>query len=201
MIMRLAISARQDSGLYRDPGSRSGTSEEVSQVTLADVEVGNGGGELDDDRRSALAALGAPDRVRHRDLPYGPFYCSCLAAGSRFPCEWNSRESGDRLLSLTQRGRAVAEAVILVCDQCGKPAEASVTIRVGARGFVKDLCEEHLRELLSNTRTPRRGRPKTTAPTRSAAAPAGRGRRRSNNTSAVSRRTGRPRKRNKAVAT
>jgi hypothetical protein len=42
----------------------------------------------------------------------------------------------------------LAQAIVLICDQCGKPAESSVTIRVGAKNFVKDLCSEHLRALL-----------------------------------------------------
>lgn len=65
----------------------------------------------------------------------------------------------------------MAEAVVMVCDQCGKQGASSVTIRVGARSFVKDLCEEHLRALLKDTRAPRRGRPRTGASPSSIAAP------------------------------
>jgi hypothetical protein len=54
----------------------------------------------------------------------------------------------------------LARAIVLICDQCGKPADSSVTIRVGTKNFVKDLCGEHLRALLKDTRAPRRGRPK-----------------------------------------
>jgi hypothetical protein len=36
----------------------------------------------------------------------------------------------------------VAEAIVLICDQCGKPDATSITIRAGARNFVKDLCRE-----------------------------------------------------------
>jgi hypothetical protein len=57
----------------------------------------------------------------------------------------------------------VAEAVVLVCDECGKPDVTSITIRAGARNFVKDLCSEHLGALLKDTRAPRRGRPRASA--------------------------------------
>jgi hypothetical protein len=98
---------------------------------------------------------------------------STPAASSIGRVKSHDREMRSTLLPSTWRvlrkGRNVAEAVVLVCDQCGKPAETSVTIRVETRGFVKDLCEQHLRELLSNTRAPRRGRPRVASPTRSAA--------------------------------
>jgi hypothetical protein len=57
----------------------------------------------------------------------------------------------------------VAQAIVLICDQCGKPDASSITIRTGTRNFVKDLCSEHLRALLKDTRAPRRGRPKVAA--------------------------------------
>lgn len=33
----------------------------------------------------------------------------------------------------------MAEAVIVVCDDCGKPADQTVAFRVGGRSFQKDL--------------------------------------------------------------
>jgi hypothetical protein len=48
--------------------------------------------------------------------------------------------------------------MIRVCDVCGQPAQESVTIRVGAKGYAKDLCGRHLTELLNGTRAPKRGR-------------------------------------------
>jgi hypothetical protein len=55
------------------------------------------------------------------------------------------------------------EAITLVCDICGKPAAETVMIKVGDRNHVKDLCTQHLGELLLNTRAPRRGRPRVKA--------------------------------------
>jgi hypothetical protein len=55
------------------------------------------------------------------------------------------------------------EAITLVCDICGKPSAETVTIKVGARNRLKDFCAAHLAELLQNTRTPKRGRPRTRA--------------------------------------
>jgi hypothetical protein len=55
------------------------------------------------------------------------------------------------------------EAITLVCDVCGKPASDTVMIKVGERNHVKDLCTQHLSELLQNTRAPRRGRPRVLA--------------------------------------
>jgi hypothetical protein len=53
----------------------------------------------------------------------------------------------------------MAEQIMVVCDVCGTaPAE---TVGITARGssYRKDLCSEHLRELLRGTSAPRRGRP------------------------------------------
>ena len=69
----------------------------------------------------------------------------------------------------------MAEALMLVCDVCGRPAEESVTIRAGRVNRMKDLCRSHLQELLAGTRTPRRGRKPTVAKA-STAAPKRRGR-------------------------
>ena len=64
----------------------------------------------------------------------------------------------------------MAETTILICDVCGRPAEESVTFRVGGRNLVKDFCPTHLRELTTGARAPRRGRKHgtttTTAPKR-----------------------------------
>jgi hypothetical protein len=55
------------------------------------------------------------------------------------------------------------EAITLVCDVCGKQATETVMIKVGDRNHMKDLCTQHLSELLQNTRAPRRGRPRVLA--------------------------------------
>jgi hypothetical protein len=53
----------------------------------------------------------------------------------------------------------VAEAVMLVCDECGRPDASTITIRTPTGNYAKDLCDTHLKALLANTRAPRRGRP------------------------------------------
>ena len=75
-----------------------------------------------------------------------------------------------------ERRHRLAQAIVLICDQCGKPDASTISIRAGARNFVKDLCSEHLRALLKDTRAPRRGRPKVG--TSSGAAPEAAGRKR-----------------------
>jgi hypothetical protein len=52
----------------------------------------------------------------------------------------------------------MAERVVVVCDVCGRPAEQSVTFRIGGRTFVKDLCPTHVQELVRNAHAPKRGR-------------------------------------------
>jgi hypothetical protein len=52
----------------------------------------------------------------------------------------------------------VAEAVVIVCDVCGKAPANLVSIRANGTNRVKDLCAAHLRELLEGTRAPKRGR-------------------------------------------
>ena len=54
----------------------------------------------------------------------------------------------------------MAEAVVVVCDSCGAPAAETVSIKVGGRALQKDLCSRHLKELVSNARPARRGRPR-----------------------------------------
>jgi hypothetical protein len=52
----------------------------------------------------------------------------------------------------------MAEAVMLVCDVCGRPAVETVIFRVGRRNLQKDYCQAHLTELTAGARAPRRGR-------------------------------------------
>ena len=64
----------------------------------------------------------------------------------------------------------MAERVIVVCDVCGKSPCDTVGISIGDKSYRKDLCAEHLAELLRGTRAPRRGRPAAVR-TKAAAAP------------------------------
>jgi hypothetical protein len=57
----------------------------------------------------------------------------------------------------------MAQALVVVCDVCGNPAMQTVTIKVGARSYQKDVCRKHLDELIQGARAPRRGRPRTKA--------------------------------------
>lgn len=52
----------------------------------------------------------------------------------------------------------MAQAMVLVCDVCGKPDATTVTIRVNDRNFQKDFCARHLAELTHGARAPKRGR-------------------------------------------
>lgn len=52
----------------------------------------------------------------------------------------------------------MAEQTILVCDECGKPAAETATIRVARGNFVKDLCSTHVNALVAGARKPRPGR-------------------------------------------
>jgi hypothetical protein len=99
----------------------------------------------------------------------------------------------------------MAEQMVIVCDVCGAPATASVSIAVHGGGSrdgqksTKDLCDTHLSELLSNARKPKRGRRRASvvgaAAAPSAPAPRRRGRPpKSGAGSATPRRRGRPRK-------
>ena len=75
----------------------------------------------------------------------------------------------------------MAEKTILICDQCGKPATETVTIRIARGNFVKDLCSAHVNDLVSGARKPRPGRRKGAAAKPAAAAqPKKRGRPRKN---------------------
>ncbi len=72
----------------------------------------------------------------------------------------------------------MAERVVVVCDECGRPAQASVTFKVAGRNLAKDLCQSHLEELVRNSHPPKRGRrPSSTAP-RGGGLPKSSGRRR-----------------------
>jgi hypothetical protein len=52
----------------------------------------------------------------------------------------------------------MAEQTILVCDECGKPAVETATIKVARGNFVKDLCATHVTALVAGARKPRPGR-------------------------------------------
>jgi hypothetical protein len=52
----------------------------------------------------------------------------------------------------------MAEALVLVCDLCGRPAVETVKFRIGNRNLEKDYCAAHLQELEAGARRPRRGR-------------------------------------------
>jgi hypothetical protein len=54
----------------------------------------------------------------------------------------------------------MAERITVVCDVCGKPSVQTVAITANDRSYRKDLCAEHLAELLRGTSAPRRGRPR-----------------------------------------
>ena len=54
----------------------------------------------------------------------------------------------------------MAEKTILVCDACGRPAAETITIKVSRGNFVKDLCSNHVNELIAGARKPRPGRRK-----------------------------------------
>ena len=55
----------------------------------------------------------------------------------------------------------MAQAMVVVCDVCGRPAVETVSLKVSARGYQKDVCQQHLDEIIKGSRAPRRGRPRT----------------------------------------
>jgi len=61
----------------------------------------------------------------------------------------------------------MAEAVVLICDRCGRQPAETVTLLVGgqSRKRLIDLCAAHRDELLELSRAPRRG-PKSNRSTR-----------------------------------
>ena|SRR5438067_12647499 len=90
----------------------------------------------------------------------------------------------------------MAERTIMVCDVCGEQATETVTLQVGARKLLKDLCRVHVAELVQGARRPKRGRrPGSTSAIRPARARsqgkrvAGKGR--SAKATSTARRTGR----------
>jgi len=64
----------------------------------------------------------------------------------------------------------MAQALVVVCDVCGRPAVETVSLKVSARGYQKDVCQAHLDEMIKGARAPRRGRPRTKASSASAGA-------------------------------
>jgi hypothetical protein len=96
----------------------------------------------------------------------------------------------------------MAEAVMLVCDECGKPNATTISIRAGDRNYAKDLCATHLRALLKDTRTPRRGRRRKVAaqPKTGAVRQRTSSRKRSSTKRATGRKTAAPKRRRKSTA-
>ena len=79
----------------------------------------------------------------------------------------------------------MAERVIVVCDVCSKSPAETIGITAKDSSYRKDLCSDHLADLLKGARAPRRGRPaggglrsrtataaKTAKPAKPAVAPA-----------------------------
>jgi hypothetical protein len=52
----------------------------------------------------------------------------------------------------------MGQKTILVCDVCERAATETVTIKIGNRNLVKDLCAEHVNEIAKGARRPRPGR-------------------------------------------
>lgn len=94
----------------------------------------------------------------------------------------------------------MAEAVVVVCDECGKPEATSITIRAEGRNYVKDLCSQHLAALLKDTRSPRRGRPRGSSSGGRATSPKPASRTRRRSTSAKRTGTAKRSTRKKAAA-
>ena len=53
----------------------------------------------------------------------------------------------------------MAERVIVVCDVCSKSPAETIGITAKDSSYRKDLCSDHLADLLKGARAPRRGRP------------------------------------------
>ena len=58
----------------------------------------------------------------------------------------------------------MAEQTILVCDVCGAPASTTVSVRVEGKTLHKDLCPDHVGELIDGTRAARPGRRRSPGP-------------------------------------
>lgn len=52
----------------------------------------------------------------------------------------------------------MAQAIMLVCDDCGDPAAGTLTLKLNGKTGVKDLCQEHIDGYFDNARKPKRGR-------------------------------------------
>jgi hypothetical protein len=72
----------------------------------------------------------------------------------------------------------MAERVVVVCDVCGKSPAETVGITANDKNYRKDLCAEHMAELLKSARAPSRGRPRGTRAAAAQAPAAGAPRRR-----------------------
>jgi hypothetical protein len=56
------------------------------------------------------------------------------------------------------------EQTILVCDVCGAPAATTVTLKVDGKSLQKDLCSDHVGELVHGARPARPGRRRSPGP-------------------------------------
>jgi hypothetical protein len=165
LLIRIAL--RPDAGFVAVDWSRM--SEQVSEVHLTQIEVDLDDREPDDDGGRASPASRAHGTYPHD--PALPSTATCLGPPLRFTtATWQRSAAIDtvakvrsdivrRLQSADRNGGQVAEAVMLVCDECGRPDASTITIRTPTGNYVKDLCDTHLKALLANTRAPRRGRP------------------------------------------
>jgi hypothetical protein len=89
------------------------------------------------------------------------------------------------------------EQTILACDVCGKPAATTVTIKADGKSLQKDLCADHVSELVNGARPARPGRRRSVGPKptrRRAATGAKSGKSRRSAARAKSTRTRRPRR-------
>jgi hypothetical protein len=55
----------------------------------------------------------------------------------------------------------MAEALTVVCDDCGKPAVDTLSFKVNGASRQKDVCAQHKAEILNGSRPATRGRPRT----------------------------------------
>jgi hypothetical protein len=62
------------------------------------------------------------------------------------------------MLPGTDWRETMAEALVLICDVCGRPATGQATVRWNGRNYVKDLCAADAAALVKNARAPKRGR-------------------------------------------
>jgi hypothetical protein len=71
------------------------------------------------------------------------------------------RPGCDYIRTTKTKGMDMAQALVVVCDVCGRPAVETVSLKVTSQGYQKDVCQVHLDELIKGARSPRRGRPRT----------------------------------------